>query len=141
MSQGKIARALLERAATDLRSLFRKGEGSAPIKCLLGILDLRNGLGKISPLRLQTNEASLIGGGQVDLLRDRLDLTVKSDAASTGFLALDVPFRISGDFATLSVQTAIGASTAWLDAPAGNMSVRVLPPNLQQLAERNPCQR
>lgn len=141
MRQGKIARALLERATTDLRSLFRKGEGSAPINCLLGIVDLRNGLGKISPLRLQTNEASLIGGGQVDLLRDRLDLTVKSEASSTGFLALDVPFQISGDFATLSVRAAIGASTAWLDAPAGNMSVRVLPPNLQELAERNPCQR
>jgi AsmA family protein len=141
MSQGNVARALLERAATDLRSFFRKGEGSAPIKCLLGIVDLRNGLGKLSPLRLQTNEAILIGGGQLDLLRDRLDLTIKAEPSSTGFLALDVPFRVSGDFTALSVQPAIGVSTAWLDASARNNSARELPPNLQQLAERNPCLR
>jgi AsmA family protein len=141
MTQGSIARTLLERAATDLRLLLRKGEGSVPITCLLGIIDLRNGLGTISPLRLQTNEATLIGRGQLDLLRDRLDLTIKSAPASTGFLALDVPFRISGDFAALTVRPAIGVSAAWLDAPAKNSSELALPPTLQQLAERNPCRR
>jgi uncharacterized protein involved in outer membrane biogenesis len=141
MTQGSVARALLERAATDLRSFFRKGEGSASIKCVLGIIDLRNGLGRVSPLRLQTNEATLIGGGQLDLLRDRLDLTIKSEASSTGFLALDVPFRVSGDFAALSVRPAIGISTAGLDASAGNPPARELPPKLQELAGRNPCLR
>jgi uncharacterized protein involved in outer membrane biogenesis len=141
MTEGSVSRALLERAATDLRSFFRKGEGSAPIKCLLGIIDLRNGLGKVSLLRLQTNEAILIGGGQLDLLRDRLDLTVKSESSSTSFLALDVPFRVSGDFTALSVRPAIGVSTAWLDALARTNSARELPPNLLQLAGRNPCLR
>jgi uncharacterized protein involved in outer membrane biogenesis len=141
MSRGSVSRALLERAATDLRSFFRRGEGAASIKCLLGIIELRNGVGRVSPLRLQTNEATLIGGGQLDLLRHRLDLTIKSESSSTGFLALDVPFRVSGDFATLSVQPAIGVSTAWLDASARNDSGRELSPNLQQLAGRNPCLR
>jgi AsmA family protein len=141
MTQGSVARALLERASTDLRSLFRKDEGAARIGCLLAVIDLRNGVGTISPLRLQTQNTTLIGGGRVDLLGDRLDVTIKSEAASTGFFALDVPFRVSGNFAALGVQPVIASSTAWLDAPARNNPAHELPPRLQPLAERNPCLR
>ncbi|HYM02363.1 MAG TPA: AsmA-like C-terminal region-containing protein [Stellaceae bacterium] len=139
MTQGNVARALLERASTDLRSLFRESEGSVPIRCLLGVIDLRNGTSTISPLRLRTKDAVLIGGGYVDLLGNRLDLTIKSEPASTGSFALDVPFRVSGDFAALRLQPVIGSSTAWLDAPARNDLGRELPPKLRQLAERSPC--
>jgi uncharacterized protein involved in outer membrane biogenesis len=141
MTQGSVARALLERASTDLRSLFRTDEGAARIGCLLGVIDLRNGVGTISPLRLQTQNTTLIGGGQMDLLADHLDVTIKSEAASTGFFALDVPFRVSGNFAGLSVQPVIASSAAWLDAPARNNPAHELPPKLQLLAARNPCVR
>jgi len=141
MAEGRIARAVLEKAATDLRSLFRKNESSAQISCLLGVIDLRDGQGTISPLRLQTPGTTLIGGGQVDFLKKRLDMTVKSVSASTGVFALDIPLHISGDFGHLSVQPAIGSSAAWLDAPARNKPAHELPPDLQQLADRNPCPR
>ncbi|HUN45997.1 MAG TPA: AsmA-like C-terminal region-containing protein, partial [Stellaceae bacterium] len=137
MRRGSVARSLLERASTDIRSLFRRSAGSAPVRCLLGVVSLHDGLGAVAPLRLATNEATLIGGGQLDLPRGTLDLTVKSHAS--GPLALDIPFRVSGDITSPSVSPVIGGSTAWLDTPAQNTVPSDLPPDLQQLAAGNPC--
>jgi AsmA family protein len=139
MTEGRVARALLEKASTDLRALFREGEGSAELTCVLGIVDFTNGIGAIAPLRLRTPETSLIAGGTVDLIRDRLDVTLKAEAGSTSLYALRIPLRVSGDFAALSVRPALGAEPPSLDVSATNDAVRALPAELQQLAERNSC--
>ena len=141
MSQGRIARALLEKISTDLRSVFRKDVSSAQISCLIGVIDLQDGQGTIAPFRLQTPGTILIGGGQVDLPQERLDMTIKSQAASTGIFALDIPLHVSGAFTHLSVVPAIGSSARWLDAPARNNPAHELPPDLQRLADDNPCPR
>jgi uncharacterized protein involved in outer membrane biogenesis len=141
MTQGQVARALLEQAATDLRALFRPGVGMARITCLLGVVDLRNGIGTIAPLWLRTPETTLIGGGSVDLLTQRLDLTIRSEAASTGIFALGMPLRISGPFSKLGVQPAIGSAARWLDAPARDLLAQDMPADLRQLAERDSCLR
>jgi AsmA family protein len=141
MGDGRIARALLEKLSTDLRSLFRRNATSTPISCLIAVLDLQNGLGTIAPLRLQTPGTTVIGGGLVDLPAERLDLTVKSEAASTGIFALDIPLRISGDFSRLTVLPALGSAAARLDATARNAPPQGLPPDMQQLADGNPCPR
>jgi uncharacterized protein involved in outer membrane biogenesis len=141
MAKGRIARALLEKISTDLRSLFRKDATSAQISCLLGVIDLQDGRGTISPFRLQTPGTTVIGGGQVDFSGERFDMTIKSEAASTGIFALDIPLHIGGSFAHLNVEPAIGSSARWLDAPARNNPAHELPPDLQQLADRNPCPR
>jgi len=132
MTSGRVARALLERASTDLRALFRKGEGSAALLCLLGIVDLHDGIGKIAPLRLRTADTSLIGAGQVDLLRQRLDLIIEGEAS--GSLALNLPLRISGPIDDLGVSPALGSTTA-LDATHSP----ALQPDLQRLAAGNAC--
>lgn len=141
MGDGRIARALLEKLSTDLRSLFRRNESSAPISCLIAVLDLRDGLGTIAPLRLQTPGTTVVGGGQVDLPAERLDMTIKSEAASTGLFALDIPLRVSGEFSHLTVLPALGPAAARLDATARNAPVQGLPPDMQQLADGNPCPR
>ena len=41
MTDGRVARDLVERASTDLRTLFRNGEGWTQVTCLLGIRALR----------------------------------------------------------------------------------------------------
>ncbi len=141
MADGRIARALLEKLSTDLRSLFRKNATSTPISCLIAVLDLQNGLGTIAPLRLQTPGTTVIGGGQVDLPAERLDLTIKSEAASTGLFALDIPLRISGGFSNLTVLPALGSAAARPDAASRNGPVQGLPPDMQQLADASPCPR
>ena len=136
MTQGSVARALLERASANLAALFRKEKGAAPIDCALGVVAVSGGVGAIAPLRLQTTKGTFIGGGQLDLRRDRLDLTIKPDPASTGALALDIPFRISGPFSRLRLEPLIGASPSWLDPPPGTDPLRALPQNLRKFAEQ-----
>lgn len=94
MNEGEIARDLLEKASTDLRAIFRKGEGMVAVSCLLGIGDLRDGVVTIAPLRLRTADVVLTGGGKIDLPADTVDIVVQSRGG--GALALGVPIRMSG---------------------------------------------
>jgi uncharacterized protein involved in outer membrane biogenesis len=139
MTQGRVARDLVEKAATDLRSLVRKGEGWVPVACLLGVVDLRNGIATIAPLRLRTSETTVVGGGRADLSAEQVDLTIKAEGGSPSVFALQVPLRISGRFDKPTIAPTIGSSAAWLDAPARTDTAHPLAPALEQLAERNPC--
>lgn len=96
MTEGKVSRDLLEKASVDLRTIFREGKGMSAIQCLLGVAVVKNGIAQVSPLILRTGEATLSGGGTIDLGRNAIDLTIRSDPKSTGFFALDIPIRISG---------------------------------------------
>jgi uncharacterized protein involved in outer membrane biogenesis len=138
MRDGEVARALMEKAAIDLRILLRKGGGAAQVTCLLGIADLRNGAGSLSPLRLRTSEGTLVGGGQIDLLKRSLDVTIRTDRATTGFFALDVPVRISGSFADPNIRPALQPENR---SPVTPIDLGRLPADLQQLARGNPCLR
>jgi hypothetical protein len=100
---------------------------------LLGIVDLSDGVGTIAPLRLRTADTSLIGAGQVDLGRDRLDLVIKGE--KSGGLALDLPLRVSGAFADIHVGLARD-SAGVLEA---SHAPPPLPADLQRLAQRNGC--
>jgi AsmA family protein len=136
-----VARDLIEKASTDMRSLFRKREGVVRVTCLLGIADLRNGIGTIWPLRLRTSDGTLVGHGHVDFLRQRLELTIQSVSASTSFFAIDVPVRVSGDFRRLRVQPEIDSFAASSGAPTGNDPLHGVPQEMRPLAERNLCLR
>jgi hypothetical protein len=95
LTHAQVARAALEKVSTDPRSFFRKREGTVPVSCLLGIVDLKDGIGTIWPLKLRTPDATVVGYGRVDFSRERLDLTVQSVAASTSFFAMDIPSALT----------------------------------------------
>jgi uncharacterized protein involved in outer membrane biogenesis len=135
MTGGRVSRDLVERASTDLRTLFRAGEGWMPVSCLLGIAALRNGVAAIAPLRLRTPETTLIGFGNVNLATEGVDMVVKTESGATSFLALEVPLRISGDFGSLHVSPSFAAP----DPPPAASDPGHLPTELQRLAERSPC--
>lgn len=134
MTQGRVSRDLVERASVDLRTLFRAGEGSAPLTCLLGVAALKDGVATVGPLRLRTPSTTLAAGGRIDLLTDRVDLVLQS--AGGGFFALKVPLRISGSFAKVAAKPALGA-----DLPPLRPQNTELGPGLRQLADGNPCLR
>jgi hypothetical protein len=138
MRDGVVSRALLEKAAIDLRSLLRKGTGVAKVACLLGVADLRNGAGPVSPLRLRTSEGTVVGGGQIDVVKRTLDITLRTDSATTGFFALDVPVRISGPLAAPGVTVALLPENR---SPVTPIDLGRLPAELQQMARGNPCVR
>jgi uncharacterized protein involved in outer membrane biogenesis len=136
MTDGRIIRDLVERAYTDLRTLFRKDERWMPVTCLLGIADLQDGVATISPLRLRTPDTTLVGFGRANLITKRVDLIVKPETGSTSLLALKLPLRITGSFDRLSVAPSFESSAS--EPPVGDPG-HLLKPELQLLAERNPC--
>jgi uncharacterized protein YhdP len=133
MIDGKVSRDVIEKASADLRTLFRKGEGMSSVRCLLGIARIENGVAQVSPLILRTPEATLTGGGTIDLAQRRLDLSIRSDPKSTGFFALDLPIRISG---------ALDAPKAAPDSKSTfktNLALPELPKPIRKVAEESRC--
>ena len=137
---GSIAREVIEMASTDVRLLFRRARGMTPVSCLLGVLTMRDGVGTVSPLRVRAAEGTVAGSGTFDLLRHRIDMTIGSEAKSTGAFALDIPVRISGSLADPSVRPARWSAAGRARLAAGD-EIAALPPGLRQAARRNPCSR
>lgn len=137
MRDGRIAQSLIEQLSTDLRGLFRERQDSVPVTCLLGIVTLRDGIGVIAPLRLESRDAIAVGAGKIDLARDRLDLTVRTEPDSTGFFALDIPVRISGPLDRLSAAPLPGRDEGRLRQPTA--AIQKLPPDLQKMATGSAC--
>lgn len=136
--EGTVDRALVAQLSTDLRSLFRAQEGRVPVSCLLGVLAVRNGIGVLGPLRLESAEAVVLGGGKVDFNQRTLDLTLKTERDSTNFFALDIPVRVGGPFSKIGAAPAPDADAGWL-GDAGSATVSTLPADLAKLVAANRC--
>lgn len=138
MRQGSIAREVVEMASLDLRLLFRDARGQTPVSCLLGVLDMRGGVGTLAPLRIRASSGTIGGLGRFDLNRKQVDLVIGSLASTTGTFALDIPVRVSGSFASPSIRPAEW-SAAGRRTLAARDELAPLPPRLRSFAERNPC--
>lgn len=139
LTRGDIARSLVERVSADLRSLFRIEAGRVPVRCLLAAMSVKDGIGTLSPLRLESDEAVLLGGGIVDLARQRLDLTLQTDGDTTGVFALDLPVRVSGPFDDLAAATDLSADRHWIAAAEDGTAGAELPKSLRDLAQASAC--
>jgi uncharacterized protein involved in outer membrane biogenesis len=139
MNDGDIARDLVERISLDLRNLFREGKGRVPVGCLIAVLSLKDSVGVLSPLRLESREATLVGAGTIDFVGQRLDLRLKTERDTTGFFALDAPIAVTGHFAKLHVMPIIGADTDRLNTTTGDVALQTLPGALNKLAADSDC--
>ncbi len=137
MHSGAIERKIMEGASTDLRLLFRSSAGSAQIHCLLGILDLRDGVGRVAPLRIKTSEGTIAGAGTFDLRDNTIDVIVASESASTGLFALDLPMRIAG--AILDPHVSPAALSAGNDPAKASVDPRDMPAALLALVRGDRC--
>ena len=135
---GSISKELIEKASTDVRALFRSNKGMRPVSCLLAGLDMRAGVGTLAPLRVRAAEGTIAGSARFDLNRKVLDLTIGSEAGTTGFFALDIPVRVSGAFASPDVRPATWTPQGKALLAAAD-DLGQLPPALREMARRNPC--
>lgn len=133
MINGQVSRDVLQKASADLRTLFRKGEGMSPVNCLLGVATVKDGIAQVSPLILRTPEATLTGGGTVDLAKNAVDLTIRSDPKSTGFFALDLPIRVSGTLA--APKAAADSKSKFMP----NLALPELAKPIRKVAEESRC--
>ena len=138
MQSGSISRQIVELASTDVRTIFRKASGMTPISCLVGVLDIRAGVGTVSPLRIRSADGTVIGRGTFNIYRHWIDITVASEARTTSLFALDVPIRISGSFASPTFRPAALSAVGRSQLAAGDDVNRLLP-GLQPFARRIPC--
>jgi hypothetical protein len=102
----------------------------------VGVVTIRKGIGVISPLRLVSRDAIVIGAGKIDLAQRALDMTLQTERDSTSFFALDIPVRISGPFDRLSAKPMVGSSTDWMKEHA---TAAKLPPEFRSLPNDATC--
>jgi AsmA family protein len=138
MLQGQVAREVIEMASTDVRLLFRRARGMTPVSCLLGMLEMRAGIGEVAPLRIRSAEGQVAGTASFDLNRRQVDLVIGSLRSTTSFWALDIPMRVSGSFANPTIRPARWSADGRARLAAGD-AVAPLPPRLRDFAQRNPC--
>jgi uncharacterized protein involved in outer membrane biogenesis len=138
MTGGSIARKIIELASTDARTLFRIARGMTPIACAVAVLDVRAGIGTISPLRIETADGTIVAKGRFDLYRGTLDLTVNSESRTTSVFALDVPLRVNGTLSNPRIGPAELSSAGRAGVASGD-DVSRLVPSLQPFARRSRC--
>jgi len=138
MQGGRIARDVIEKGSTDVRRLVRKPTGTTSVSCLLGVLDMRAGVGRVAPLRIRAGNGTIAGTASIDLNREWVDLVIGSQSATTGFFALDIPVRVNGPFADPNISPARW-SAAGRARLASADDVAPLPPELRTYARGNPC--
>ncbi len=124
MGNGTFDRKLVGMASTDIRSFLGGQKGLSQLSCLIAVLDLKDGIGSIAPLRIRTADGTIVGGGTYDARRDAIDVTIGTQRSTTSFFALDVPVRISGPLSNFAIKPALGASLG--ASAAGNPGA--LPP-------------
>ncbi len=133
MTGGGLSRDLFEKASIDVRRLFRTPKGMVPVSCLLGVIDMRGGIGTVSPLRIRTSDGTIAGQGRLDLPGGRIDLTIGSQSVTTSGFALDIPVRLSGPIMAPDVSLAPGRLVLAKADPGS------LLPALRDVVRQNPC--
>lgn len=133
----------LDRLPVRLRELLAAALGSgsvAALRCLALDVPVERGLARPG-LVLEAGAAGLIGGGTVDLGRERLDLTLSPRARVVG-LQLGVPVKIEGALASPSFRVdPAGATQAALSV----LGQQLLPPEIAgaltgpQASSASPC--
>lgn len=134
LADGRMPRALVEKVSTNLRFLFREKAGFSEISCFLALTEIRGGIAHLAPLRLRAGDTTVAARGQVDLARERVDLTIVTDQRGSSFLTLNIPLQVRGSLTDASVSPLSGSA-----APARAADLKALPPASRQLAETNPC--
>ena len=138
MRGGSIAKEVIELASTDVSALFRTARGMSVVSCLLAGLDMHAGVGTIAPLRVRAADGVIAGSARFNLSRRVFDLTVGSEAHTTGALALDIPIRVHGSFGSPSVEpaqwTPEGRAQLTRADDLSHLSV-----SLREMARRHPC--
>lgn len=133
MDAGTIERDIVRKASTDIRMLFGSDNGVRKLRCLLAVLNLRDGKGTIGPARIKSTAGTIAGSGTYDSVHDTLDLVI--GAQSKSWFSLDVPVRIAGPVTDFSVMPAFGTSRLLNDIRLPDD----LPQALKDIATTNPC--
>ncbi|MGI4802950.1 MAG: AsmA family protein [Janthinobacterium lividum] len=135
MAGGSVSAQIVKLASTDVTGLLTSSRTMVGLDCLLAVAEVRGGVAFVGPLRLRSADGTVVARGRVDLLGKALDVTVASESATTGALALDIPVRVSGSFDDPTIRPA--GATAGQAALVGGSAAAPL----RAYAQRSSCAR
>lgn len=101
LADGRVDISLLDAVAGDLRRLLLPNaprNGSEALRCLALRLQARDGVVHAQAMLLETDIASVLGSGSVDLRQERLDLRLLP-RARIGGVGLAIPVVVDGALA------------------------------------------
>ena len=97
LNGGRVLRTMLE------------GLEQIPVRCGALELRMREGIGRVERLVIETDRMKLVGSGQIDLLQQSIALTLNPQRKQAALLALQRSIRVAGP---------IGATRVTLDTPS-----------------------
>lgn len=97
LNGGRLLRAMLE------------GPEQVPVRCGAMELRVREGIGRVERLVIETDRLKLVGSGQIDLREQSVALTLAPQRKQAALLALERSIRVVGPF---------GGTRVTLDAPS-----------------------
>lgn len=112
---GEIQAALVELMGLDLGEwLVAKGAAAeaTPIRCGFIAFDADDGIWTAHPFVLDTRDSILVVDGQIDLQRERLNLTLRAHPKDPSVLAVRAPIHVRGPLRKPSVQPDAGKVAA-----------------------------
>lgn len=105
MGEGHINNAFAKILLSDLFQLIATGGsgGSSNLNCFVSKFDIKKGLANSTGLVLDTNGASIVGNGDINLATEKLKLHLDPRAKQTNLANLAIPVNIGGTMASPSV--------------------------------------
>ena len=145
MGPGKINNKFAKILLADLGGLITGGGDSSAINCVVSDFGIAKGQATPKALVLDTNGATILGSGRIDLGTERLDLHFDPNAKQANLAKLAVPVKVGGTLAKPSVSpdpgklagnvvgTVVGAPQGIFD------TLSSLTGQKAATAEQNPC--
>jgi AsmA family protein len=103
MGPGKINNKFAKILLADLGGLIAGGGDSSAINCMVSDFGIAKGQATAKALVLDTNGATILGSGRIDLASERLDLRFDPSAKQPNLANLAVPVKVGGTLASPSV--------------------------------------
>ena len=145
MGPGKINNKFAKILLADLGGLITGGGDSSSINCMVSDFGIAKGQATAKALVLDTNGATILGSGRIDLASERLDLRFDPNAKQANLANLAVPVKVGGTLAKPSVvpdpgKIAENVVGTVVGAPQGIFdTLSSLTGQKAATAEQNPC--
>ncbi|MEX2201040.1 MAG: AsmA family protein [Dongiaceae bacterium] len=104
MGEGQLNDRFARIILSDLFELIASGAaGGSNLNCVVSRFDIAGGIAESTALVLDTNGATIIGTGNIDLREERPDIRLVPNAKQTNLVNLAIPVRIQGTLANPQV--------------------------------------
>lgn len=106
INEGTISKLLLEQIGLNLGNVILSqvfGDKQVKLNCMATDLSVTNGLIQTRTLIVDTEDAVLYISGNIDLAKEKLDLTINPKSKGLRIVSLRAPLYVTGDFKTPKV--------------------------------------